>query len=301
MSEIIRDNTRRPFQVSAEEYPFESCWADRQGWLQHFVDHGQGRPVLMLHGNPTWSYLYRDIIKGLPEGLRSVAPDHPGMGMSGHPENYGFTPSEHADWIAALIADLDLKDYILVIQDWGGPIGLNAALREPERVGGVMIMNTSCWAPNKMQRQFSWAMSTSLGRYLTLRHNLFVNRIMPMLIADPSKKRKSSIDPYRLPFPTAQSRMPTWVFPKEISGQADWVVETGKKLSLLRDLPCELVVGTQDPSFGQEEFVQGWIHRLPGINVTRVQEAHHFVQKDAPSQVIAAITRISDKLGPAAK
>ncbi|MBI1819255.1 MAG: alpha/beta fold hydrolase, partial [Nitrospirae bacterium] len=87
----------------------------------HYVDEGNGTPVLLLHGNPTWSYLYRNIIKELVHEARLIAPDYPGFGFSDHPPGYGYTPVEHAEWVSALIDHLGLKKMILVCQDWGGP------------------------------------------------------------------------------------------------------------------------------------------------------------------------------------
>src|SRR2546426_9493886 len=134
-------------EVDSAEYPFADRWFERGGSALHYVDEGSGPPVLMLHGNPTWSFLYRNVIKQLGGAVRSIAPDYPGFGLSDHPPGYGYTPQEHAEWIHALIDDTGLKRFVLVLQDWGGPIGLSIAVERPEDVAGLVVLNTGAWAP----------------------------------------------------------------------------------------------------------------------------------------------------------
>ena len=93
----------RAFTVDATEYPFQSCWFEHRGSVMHYLDEGQGIPVVMCHGNPTWSYLYRNIIKTLSADCRCIAFDLPGFGYSGHPASFGYTPQEHTEWVAALL------------------------------------------------------------------------------------------------------------------------------------------------------------------------------------------------------
>ena len=112
------------FTPSREMYPFESRWL---GGV-HYVDEGAGRPILMCHGNPTWSFLYRDVIKPLRGEFRCIALDYPGFGLSERPSGYGYRPADHAKIVTKLIRELDLSDLIVMGHDWGGPIGLAAAL-----------------------------------------------------------------------------------------------------------------------------------------------------------------------------
>jgi hypothetical protein len=123
----------RPFEVDAAEYPFADHWLPYGDGLVHYVDEGQGPPVLLLHGNPTWSYVYRHVIKGLRAECRLVAPDYPGFGMSKAPSRYGFTPQEHSQVIAELIRHLALTNFVLVVQDWGGPDRDELRGPEPEQ------------------------------------------------------------------------------------------------------------------------------------------------------------------------
>lgn len=171
---------KRSFPVSTADYPFKDHWfAYHDGWV-HYLDAGQGIPVLLLHGNPTWSFLYREVIKALGENCRLIAPDYPGFGYSKAPSRYGFTPSEHARVIAALIDHLGLRDFVLVVRDWGGPVGLSYAVDHPRNIRGVVVTNSWAWKPSVPQTLFSWVIGGwPLGCWLQTRRNFFARTIVP--------------------------------------------------------------------------------------------------------------------------
>ena len=123
-------------------YPFESKWFPSSVGPVHYIDEGEGRALLLLHGNPDWSFLYRDIVLTLRDQFRCVVPDYPGFGLSIHPHDYDYTPAEHAEVIGQLVDHLDLSDMVVVGQDWGGPIGLEIASQRPDGVAGLLMGNT---------------------------------------------------------------------------------------------------------------------------------------------------------------
>ena len=134
-----------PFPVPPELFPAEHRFVDLDGARIHYVDEGAGEPTLLLHGNPTWSFLYRKIIAGLSDEFRCIAPDYPGYGMSSAPPGYSFTPAEHSAVLERFVDELQLTDLTLMVQDWGGPIGLGLACRRPELVSRLIIGNTFAW------------------------------------------------------------------------------------------------------------------------------------------------------------
>jgi haloalkane dehalogenase len=136
----------------------------------------------MLHGNPTSSLVWKQVIDRLSPAFRCIAPDYPGFGKSVPAEGYGFSPQEHAGVIAQLIDHLDLRDYTLVMQDWGGPIGIAAASRDPSSVAGLVVANTWAWPLNGIPKVevMSRLMGGPLGRFAIRRFNLFVNATLPM-------------------------------------------------------------------------------------------------------------------------
>ncbi len=284
----------RPFVVSEEEYPFSDHWFERGGFAMHFVDEGQGQPVLMLHGNPTWSFLYRHVIRALAPDFRAVAPDYPGFGMSDHPAGYGYTPAEHAQWISGFVESQGFEDIILVVQDWGGPIGFDVATRHPDRIAGIVICNTWAWAPGPSEWLFSRVMGGPIfGRYLQMYRNFFVEKIVPMGITGPSRTSRPVLDAYRAPFPTMPSRRGTWVFPREIRKSADWLDAIERRLPKLSDKPAEMVWAMNDPAFGNRRVIRRWQKHFPLAKLTRLPKASHYLQEDCPTEIASAVRRVA--------
>lgn len=114
--------------IDREEYPFKSNFLQLEMGKMHYIDEGRGPPIVMVHGNPTWSFLYRHLVKGLSKKYRCIAIDHIGFGLSDKPMEWSYLPEEHAKNLNVLIEKLDLKDITLIVQDWGGPIGLSYAI-----------------------------------------------------------------------------------------------------------------------------------------------------------------------------
>lgn len=282
----------RPFGVDGRAYPFESRWIERGGAEMHYLDEGEGRPVLLLHGNPTWSFLYRRVIRELRRECRCVAPDYPGFGLSDHPPGYGYTPGDHAEWVGALVDRLGLDGFVTVGHDWGGPIGLRVSVDRAERVAGLVLTNTWCWAPDWRMRLFSRIMGgRTLGRRLQIDHNFFARWVVPWGIRRSERRTEAVLEAYRRPFPDRESRRGTWVFPRAIRTFAGWLEATRRELDRLSGLPVELVWGTGDPALGRESCIDRWRECFPAAAVDRVGDAGHYVQEDRPARVAAGVRR----------
>ena len=282
----------RPTWVDDDLYPFADHWAELPGGtVVHHTDEGTGTPILMVHGNPTWSFLYRDVIRGLrDEGFRCVAVDLPGMGLSPAPAHFGFHAAEHAAVLAGLIAHLDLRDYVLMGQDWGGPIGLAAAGREPGRVAGLVLGNTFAWSMARRPPAHLWALGIGgiPGRYVVEHLNAFVEVAMRL----GTRRRRPAgtvLDHYRRPFPTAASRKPTWMFAREVTGASAFLErEAATALAALADRPALLPWGDADPVFPSSDRDR-MAAALPRAQVHPLKGAGHFIQEDAPEEIAAAI------------
>ena len=277
-----------PGWVPRHLYPFESHFAEAGGARVHYVDEGEGPPLVLLHGNPTWSFLYREIILGLRDRFRCIAPDYPGFGLSQAPGGYGFTAREHAQVIERFLFDLDLRDAAMMVQDWGGPIGLWSATRHPERFRAFVIGNTWAWPKSDPGTQvFSRFLGGPIGTRLIQHRNLFVERIIPGGV----RRRQLSpevMDAYRGPFPTPGSRRPVHVFPKEILAARPLLAEIDGDLGLLRALPALIVWGTRDPAFQARER-RRWEDVFPDHETVLLEGAGHYIQEDAPDEIVAAI------------
>ncbi|EFM11079.1 alpha/beta hydrolase fold protein [Paenibacillus curdlanolyticus YK9] len=288
----------RPFEVDPGEYPFTDHWLPYGDGHIHYVDEGQGPTVLLLHGNPTWSYLYRNVIKELRNDFRLIAPDYPGFGMSKAPSGYRFTPQEHSEAIQDLIRQLDLKNFILVVQDWGGPVGLNYAVRHRENLRGIVVMNTWAWPATILpMKLFSLAMGGwPLGYWLQTRRNFFAKVIVPNGIHHAENVTDRLRKAYTDPFPTPKSRIPTWVFPRHIRKARAWLAAIESKLSHLSDLPTHILWGTKDSAGFPLEQMEKWQKALPMNKTEILEDASHYVQEDRPDRIASAIRTLSNRI-----
>lgn len=284
----------RPFQLDSTEYPFKDHWLPYRDGHIHYLDEGKGPPVLLLHGNPTWSYLYRNVIKELREDFRLIAPDYPGFGMSKAPNGYRFTPQEQSEAVQDLILHLDLRDFILVVQDWGGPIGLNYAVRHRPNLRGIVVMNTWAWpAKHLPMKLFSIVMGGwPFGYWLQTRHNFFAKTIIPHGIYQADKVTDTLRRAYTAPFPTPASRKPTWIFPKHIRKARTWLADIETELSNLSDLPAQILWGAKDSAGFPLEQMTKWQQYLPMNETEILEDASHYVQEDRPDRVASSIRSI---------
>jgi haloalkane dehalogenase len=287
-SDVTPDSPDRPAWIPEDLYPFEDRYAELDGSRVHYVEEGGGPPLLLLHGNPTWSFLYREIIKGLVASYRCIAVDLPGFGLSRAAPGFAFTPAEHARVIEQLLLQLDLNDVTMMVQDWGGPIGFATATRHPERFTAFVIGNTWAWPKADPGTQlFSRLLGGPLGSYLILRRNFFVENIL----ANNVKLRKLSdpvMDAYRGPFPTAESRRPMHVFPREILASRPFLAEIERSLPDFADRPALLVWPTKDIAFRDPER-RRWEEIFPNHRTVLLEGAGHYIQEDAPEKIVAAI------------
>jgi haloalkane dehalogenase len=254
----------------------------------HAVVGGSGPPLLLLHGNPTWSFLYRDIVKGLRDRYRCIAVDYPGFGLSSAAPGYGFTPAEHAGVVEELVRRLDLTGVTMMVQDWGGPIGFDVATRHPERFAAFVIGNTWAWPKSDPGTQlFSRLLGGPVGRRLIAQRNLFVERILPGGVRRRTLP-EAVMNAYRGPFPTPASRRPTAVFPREILDSRPFLAEVERRLVQLRERPALIVWPTRDVAFRDRER-RHWEQLFPDHRTVSLDGAGHYIQEDAPDEIVAAI------------
>ncbi|MGO4373730.1 alpha/beta fold hydrolase, partial [Paenibacillus sp. MCAF20] len=207
------------------------------------------------------------------------------------PAGYGFTPQEHSEAIYELIRQLDLKDLIVVVQDWGGPIGLHYAVRHRSNLRGIVVMNTWAWPARILpMRLFSLVMGGwPFGYWLQTRRNFFAKVIVPSGIFHTDKVTDQLRKAYTDPFQTPKSRIPTWMFPRQIRKARAWLSDTESKLSNLSDLPARILWGTKDSAGFPLGQMNKWQSYLP-LNETEIlDDASHYLQEDRPDRVAAAI------------
>ena len=284
--------TREPraFTPSPALYPFASHWLDSHAGAIHYVDEGAGRPILMCHGNPTWSFLYRNVIGTLRDRFRCVAIDLPGFGLSDRPPGYGYTPAEQAAVVGELIRALDLRDLIVMGHDWGGPIGLSAACADPARVSGLVLGNTWFWPSDRRARVFSKVMSSRPLQRAILDRNLFVERVLPAGVA--RSLSSAEMEHYRAVQPTAEARVAVAELPRQIVAARPWLADLARAVP--RELGTKRVLVTfplRDVAFPAKTVLPRMRAAFSDLEVVELPGARHFFVEDAPRDVAAAITR----------
>ena len=278
------------FRPDARLFPFEPHWFDGAGLRLHFVDEGRGPAVVMFHGNPTWSFLYRNVILALRDRFRCIAADYPGFGLSERPNGYHYTAAEHAAVIGKLVDNLGLDGFMVVGQDWGGPIGMTVAIERANRVSGLVFANTWYWPAQGSLIVFSLVMSSPPMQWAILRRNFFVNGIMPRSVAkamDPAVFKS-----YQKAQPSPEMRQGVAEFPRQIRRARPMLSRLAREApGALRQKPMQLVWAMKDPAFGREQVIQRWLRDFPKAQVTRLSDANHYVQEDAPEAIAAAVER----------
>jgi pimeloyl-ACP methyl ester carboxylesterase len=283
-------------------WPWVPQWFDSEDGRMHYVDAGprDGNPVVMLHGNPTWSFLYRNFIPPLTEaGHRAIAVDHLGFGRSDKPDYPElYTIERHCRRMDALLESLDLHEATVVPQDWGGPIGLWWAVRHPERVRGLFILNTLAHRPpGKVSLALPLRLfrTPGIGEVMVKGLDLF-KRIFLFRAGVVHRERLTAQvkRAYRAPHPNWSSRTPILVFPRQIpSGPegdvADLMDEIGRGLERFRSKPVAIAWSMRDVAFVPEFLDQVWLKTFPDADVLRIEDAGHFLQEDAHERIVPAL------------
>ncbi|MDQ3915047.1 MAG: alpha/beta fold hydrolase [Actinomycetota bacterium] len=277
------------FIPDAELFPFRSRFFESSAGRVHYIDEGAGTPLLLLHGNPTWSFLYRKIVPLLQDGFRCIAIDYPGFGLSDRPEGYGYTPDEHARVIGELVDHLDLDGFLLMVQDWGGPIGFDIATKRADRVRGIVHGNTWFWPVDTLMfKIFPRVMSTRYMQRQILEKNFFVERLMPRSMVQ--RLSPVEMDQYRRAQPTPEARVGVAEFPRQILKAEPLLRRLEQDVPrLLGDKPVVFVWGMKDPAFRPRQVLPKARAAFSDHEVVELHDASHYIQEDAPQEIAQAI------------
>jgi haloalkane dehalogenase len=289
----------RPPWVDDELFPFESRFVELDGNVVHYVDENPGpsHPVLlMLHGNPVWSFVYREEIVALRDRFRCIALDFPGFGLSTGATGYRFRAQDHADLLVSFLERLDLTDVTLVGHNWGGPLGLYAALQRPGTFDRLVLSNTWCWPLNgdPSSEVFSRGMGNPVGRALIKRFNPLVNQFIPFV----HKRRTLSaaeMAHYREATSTPERRQACAVLPGELVGARAFFVDLAGRIDEVAQLPTLILWATEDPIF-TDKYRRRLEATFPDHTTTILDGVGHFPQSDAPAEFSGAIEAWWDSL-----
>lgn len=283
-------------------YPFAPHYLDLPMGRMHYVDEGQGAPVLMVHGTPTWSFLYRHLIQGLSQQYRCIAPDHLGFGLSDKPAGWTYRPADHARNLYTLIEHLGLRDITLVVHDFGGPIGLSYAIEHSENVRALVLFNTWMWSLTgdpSAERVNSFVRSF-IGKFLYTRMNFSARMLIRAFWGDKSKLTRAIHRHYIKVFQTPQDRQSTWVLARELLGSSGWYDQLWHQRDRIKDKPALILWGMRDPAFKQPDLAR-WRTVLPFAKTVTFAEAGHFVQEEEAANFIPILKPFLDDVSQQAR
>ena len=280
-----------------ELYPFAGTWCEVNGFKMHVLDEGQGDTVLMLHGNPTWSFFFRNLVLGLRGAHRVIAPDHIGCGLSEKPDeaDYAYTLSRRVDDLAALIDQLKIRGRItLLMHDWGGMIGMAYAARVPEKIARLVLLNTAAFhlpKGKRLPRSLWLCRETPLGELIIRDTGLFTSLLARWAVCRPMEQRvrEAYLWPYRLP----RDRTSLLRFVQDIPLRSDdpsyeLVSKVQATVPRFNQVPSLLLWGEKDFVF-DHHFLREWQRLLPAAEVHRFPNAGHYVLEDAGAEILPLI------------
>lgn len=286
-------------------YPFKPNYVTVNGLRLHYVDESpkgnpDAEPIVLLHGNPTWSYLYRNFVPPLVEaGYRCIVPDHMGYGKSEKSlDRDEFLLKRKIDYFTGVMDQLDLRDITLVMQDWGGSIGLGYAVEHPDRIKRLIIMST--WAfvfpedipDENLPPLLGMCRKPEIGETMLLAYNVFVEGFLPLAIVRKEKITPQLLDAYRAPFPDYNSRIPTMAI-QDVPLRKDQpsyptMQAIQEKLNVL-NVPTCLIWGEDDHVFPPDSVLPIWQGFYPHSETHMIPRAGHFLQEDAPEEICDVI------------
>lgn len=276
-------------------YPFESHWHQIGGQRMHYLDEGQGPALLMVHGNPTWSFYWRELVKALRGRYRVVVPDHVGCGLSDKPghDAYPYRLARRVSDLQELVERLGLERITLVAHDWGGAIGLGAAVARPERFDRFVLLNTAAFRSRRIPLRIAVCRTPLLGRLGVQGLNLFARAALRMAVVHRERMTPAVRAGLLAPYDCWRNREAIYRFVADIPlrpGHPSYetLARIERGLAGLRDRPVCLIWGMRDWCF-TPHFLDRFLEFFPAATVHRLDDAGHYVVEDAYERIVAMV------------
>jgi pimeloyl-ACP methyl ester carboxylesterase len=280
--------------LNKQEYPFASKWFDVNGHKLHYVDEGKGETILFVHGTPSWSFEYRHLIKAFSPTCRCVAPDHIGFGLSEKPVAYDYSTLNHSRTLEHLVLSLGLNDITLVVHDFGGPIGLNVAIKHPGLIKRIVILNSWLWDSStdpefiKLSRILRSPLLPFLYRYL----NFSARYLLPKSFGEQPLGKKL-LKQYTKPFSSASEREGPLAFARSLLNDQEWFGELWSNRERINTKPALLVWGMKDKVL-KPAMLDRFANGFAGAKVVKLETCGHFPQEEQAQDVVKALREFLD-------
>jgi haloalkane dehalogenase len=288
-------------------YPFTGRSLDLDGLRFHYLDEGKGLPVVMVHGNPSWSFYYRNLVLALRDRYRCIVPDHIGCGLSDKPgdDRYDYTLARRVDDLERLLEQLEIRENItLVVHDWGGMIGMAYAVRHPERIRRLVILNTGAFhlpASKPFPLALRICRDTPIGTLLVRGFNAF--SLAASYVGCKRNPMNSELRAlYQLPYNSWHNRIATLRFVQDIPLKPgdrtyDLVSTVADGINQFRSIPKLICWGELDFVFDRH-FLEEWQQRFPDAEIHRFPDCGHYILEDAEEEVVPLIKRFLQRTDP---
>jgi haloalkane dehalogenase len=272
------------------EYPFRSNYLDLGGVRYHYVDEGQGPTLLFVHGNPTWSFAWRNLIKGLSPNFRCVAVDHVGCGFSDKPQYYPYRLERHIGNLQCLISALDLRNVTLLAHDWGGAIGMGAAAALPDRFSRFVLFNTAAFRSKRIPLRIAVCRIPIFGALALRGLNAFSRAALTMAVCHHDRMTPAVRAGFLAPYDSWANRVAVQRFVQDIPLRPshpsyDTLVRLEEALPQFQQSPMLFVWGERDWCF-TTQFLDEFTQRFPQADVFRIADAGHYVFEDAHERIV---------------
>ncbi len=276
------------FSGIKELYPYESHYFGGKNRRLHYVDEGSGTPMVMVHGNPSWSFMYRGLIDEFRKTYRVIAVDHLGCGMSDKPQDFRYRLETHIDNLENLLLSLDLEDIVLCVHDWGGPIAMGFAIRHPQRIKSIVIFNTAAFSMNWMPWRIALLRIPWISELLIRKTGFFIKSAIGCTTHTkmPGKVREG----YLLPYDSYENRIALYQFIQDIPmgpehRSFELLLEIEHGLWMFRESPVCIIWGMRDWCF-KPKFLERWKVYYPQARVHQLDNAAHYLLEDALDDTI---------------
>ncbi len=293
MTKTLSNAVQHSREGFADEYPFESRYVEIDGQRMHYIDEGSGPTLLMVHGNPTWSFAWRNLVKDLSQDYRVLAIDHLGCGFSDKPQDYEYRLANHVQNLTDFVTQLDLNEITLFAHDWGGAIGTGTASRLPDRFERFVLFNTAAFRSLEIPKRIAVCRTPVLGSLMLRGLNAFSRAALTMAVSKPERMTKAVCKGYLAPYNNWANRIAVDRFVKDIPLKASHptyqtLIDVEAGLEQFQERPMLLVWGEQDFCF-TTNFLKEWQSRFPNAETLSFPDAGHYVFEDAHEVILPRV------------
>jgi pimeloyl-ACP methyl ester carboxylesterase len=279
-----------PSWLNKAEYPFTSKFMNLNGQNLHYIDEGQGSVLLFIHGTPSWSFEYRELIKTLSKNHRCIAYDHIGFGLSDKPEEYDYLLEKHASNLREFIDNLKLVDITLIVHDFGGPIALSYAVQKASNIVKIVAINTWAWS-NVGEREFEKMkplLKSPILPFLYKKLNFSPKVLLPKMFGKSYDLSSAIKKHYVLPFENSKMRNGALGFAKSLLNEQGFLSSLEEKLPNIQSIPTLLIWGEEDKMMTLEHMNK-FQSKFDNIKTISLKHCGHFPQEEDPETVIKHI------------